>query len=376
MKIIDKNQKQNSVPMNAVDRIFGGTKVLGQDIIETTVTQSGRTIFEVPLVKIKARPVNNYAISGIDELAKSIHHTGLWQPIVLKRNQNPTDKEEYVIVAGERRYTAIKKLKEQADLEGNTAESKIYSSITAIILTPDDETKEEDIYRDTNDYARQLTNFERIMRLDPDSIDMSKESWQERYVEQCFGTDKLDDYRSGKLKIKGNLTDKSRYIVSLITEKEPDVDISDSTVRVYLNMLARTGETLRQAVLKGVIPLRDAQKALSWLSEDEQRMAVDAVGTPDYEEYLELGRELGEETKKSKKTDPKKKDVDSLISMVSSVTKKMYGIRKSLDRACEGLLYRSDMTPEQKDYVDKLRKLASMIGTVEKAERALSEKDN
>lgn len=368
MKIRDKNQAANAIPAgtSAVDRIFGGAKSIGRDIIETTTTQSGKTIYEVPLDFIKARPVNNYAITGIDELAESIRRTGLWQPIILRKNERAGDDKTFVIVAGERRYSATKLLRDKAKSEGNVVNEKIYSSILAIILSPEDEAKEEDIYRDTNDYARQLTNFERITRLDPNAIDMSKESWQERYVEKCMGEDKVEDYHKGKIKLKGNLVEKCHYIVTLLVEKEPDLDISEKTVRNYLALLDRCGETLRQAVLKGVVPLRDAQNALSWLSEDDQVKAVDSVGTDDYSEFMKEGKSLSGTAKREERTDTK--EPEGLITAATRISKKLYSAKTSFNKIYEDSTYRRDLNDKQKEYIKALREAMQAIERLERTE--------
>lgn len=377
MKIIDKNQQNNRVVpsgTSAVDRIFGGAKTIGREVIETNVTQSGKTVYEVPLDLIKARPVNNYAITGITELAESIKRTGLWQPIVLRRNNNPSDDKEYIIVAGERRYTAMKYLRDTAEKENDTVGAKVYSSITAIILSPEDEAKEEEIYRDTNDYARQLTNFERIVRLDPEAIDMSKESWQIRYVEAVLGEDKVEQYHEGKIKVKGNLSEKCKYIVAVLTKKEPDLDIGDTTVRVYLSFLDRCGETLRQAVLKGIIPLREAMNSLSWLSEDDQRNAVDAVGTELYPEYVKEGKSLSYSAVRESRTDTK--EAEGLIVAASRISKKLYSAKKQFDKMYEDSTYRRDLDDNQKEYIKQLREAMQAIERLERAEINLTKKES
>lgn len=371
MKINDRNQQRSAIPssMSAVDRIFGGAKQIGKDVIETTVTQSGKTIFEVPLDIIKARPVNNYAITGITELAESIKRTGLWQPIILRKNDKTEDGKEYVIVAGERRYTAMKYLRDEASRNNDTVGEKIYSSITAIILSPDDETKEEDIYRDTNDYSRQLTNFERIVRLDPDAIDLSKESWQKRYIETMFGEEKLQQYEAGKFSIKGNLSEKCKYIVAILTQKEPDLDISESTVRVYLNFLDKCGETLKLAVLKGIVPLREAQSSLVYLSEDDQRNAVDSVGTEAYQEYLNEGKTLSQSAIRESRTNTK--EVEGLVVAAARISKKLYAAKTQFNKIYEDTTYRRDLDEKQKDYISKLREAMQAIEKLEKAEAEL-----
>lgn len=371
MKIRDRNQQSNAIPAStsAVDRIFGGNSYIGREVIETSVTQAGKTIYEVPLRMIRARPVNNYTITGIAELAESIRRTGLWQPIIIRKDEKPDDERIYVIVAGERRFSAMKKLHDEAEANHDSAMKKVYASISAIILDPSEIGKEEEIYRDTNDYSRQLTNFERIMRLDPEAIDMSKESWQERYIETCLGQDKLDAYRAGKFHVKGNLSEKCQYIIKLLLTKEPDLDISESTVRGYLALLARCGETLRQAILKGVVPLRDARSSLSFLSEDDQKNAVDAAGTEKYAEYMAEGEKLSGTAERESRTNTK--NPEGLITAAERVSKKLYSSKKSFDKIYADATYRRDLNDSQKTYIAQLRVTMQAIEKLEAAEKAM-----
>lgn len=375
MKIHDKNQKTNAIPKStsAVDRIFGGATMVGKEVVETTVTQAGHVIYEIPLRLIRVRPVNNYSITGIDELAESIQRTGLWQPIIVRRDEKPDDERIYVIVAGERRYNAMKMLHDQAEKDNDSAREKIYSSIAGIILDENDLDKEEQIYHDTNDYSRQLTNFERITRLDPESIDMTKESWQERYIETCYGSDKLEQYKLGRFHVKGNLKEKCEYIVKLLTNKEPDLDITESTVRGYLSFLSRCGETLRQAVLKGIVPMRDARDYLSWLSEDDQKNAVDVAGTDKYQEYIDMGKELNGTAQRESRTDTK--EPEGLITAATRISKKLYSSKKSFDKIYEDATYRRDLDDKQKAYISQLRTTMQAIEKLEVAERDMMEEE-
>ncbi|WP_300277963.1 ParB/RepB/Spo0J family partition protein [Peptacetobacter sp.] len=67
-------------------------------------------IEEIEIYKIypnENQPRKNFDSEKIDELAKSIEQYGLLQPILVKEDEN----KEYMIIAGERRFTACKKLK-------------------------------------------------------------------------------------------------------------------------------------------------------------------------------------------------------------------------------------------------------------------------
>jgi ParB family transcriptional regulator, chromosome partitioning protein len=87
------------------------TKVVNRKIkTHATIlnTKKENEIQEVPLSQIKAdseQPRKEFNDEKLDFLADSIEEQGLVQPIVLRREGN-----YYVIIAGERRYRAFKKL--------------------------------------------------------------------------------------------------------------------------------------------------------------------------------------------------------------------------------------------------------------------------
>ncbi|MDU1314275.1 MAG: ParB/RepB/Spo0J family partition protein [Clostridium septicum] len=93
---------------------FALGKGLGALIPEDMVTaptnekkeESSRTLISINLIKSNSdQPRKFFDDDKIAELAESIKHHGIIQPIILKKN-----KEEYIIVAGERRWRAAKLL--------------------------------------------------------------------------------------------------------------------------------------------------------------------------------------------------------------------------------------------------------------------------
>ncbi|EPM6858996.1 ParB/Srx family N-terminal domain-containing protein [Enterococcus faecalis] len=72
-------------------------------------------MYKLSLDKIKENKKNNYELTNIDELADSIEQLGLLQPLLVKE----LPKGIYEIVAGHRRYNAIKKLVSDGRLEKN-----------------------------------------------------------------------------------------------------------------------------------------------------------------------------------------------------------------------------------------------------------------
>lgn len=86
---------------------FALGKGLGALIPEESVDNEKDRLL-IPLNKIKSnsdQPRKNFDSDKIVELAESIKHHGIIQPLILKKNE-----DEYIIVAGERRWRAAKSL--------------------------------------------------------------------------------------------------------------------------------------------------------------------------------------------------------------------------------------------------------------------------
>ena len=242
-----------------------------------------KTIHQIPLSKIHPRSFNAYPITDIEQLAESIERVGLLQPIILSEKDG-----EYFIVAGERRFTAYKRLYEK--YKDDEIKKGFFESIPALLL---EDEEEEKVYRDSNDYSRQLTNFQRVIRCEPDKIDFNDNYWKEQYVKYVYGEDRVDAYRAGQIYVKGTRTDKCKLIHRMILAIEPDIDISEKTVRNYLGFYDRCNQDLKLATVVGKISIRDAQ-SLSWLTNREQTQAVAKIGTDEFEDYVTEGKQLAE----------------------------------------------------------------------------------
>ena len=242
-----------------------------------------KSIHQIPLSKIHPRSFNAYPITDIEQLAESIERVGLLQPIILSEKDG-----EYFIVAGERRFTAFKRLYEK--YKDDEIKKGLFESIPALLLDNEDE---ERVYRDSNDYSRQITNFQRVIRCEPDKINFNDDYWKEQYVKYVYGEDRVQAYRKGQIYVKGTRTDKCKLNHRMILSIEPDIDISEKTVRNYLGFYNRCNEDLKLATVVGKISIRDAQ-SLSWLTNREQTQAVSKIGSDEFEDYVIEGRQLAE----------------------------------------------------------------------------------
>lgn len=299
-------------------------------------------VYSIPLDVIRVRKENGYSIGGIDALAESIERTGLIHPIILQ-----PEGELFRIVDGERRFRAMKKLQERYEKSGDRVRAKIYRTIPAIVRGNLSAEEENRIYRDSNDYARQLTNFERIVRLDPETIDLREEKWQDEYR-------RLSGKKPGE-KIRPTRREVSKLIRLILLESEPELDISEKTIRNYLAFLDRCGPELRAATVMGTIAVRDAQ-LVSWLNEDEQRDAVEAAGTESFEDYVVEGKyQSGSDSRRKKR---QKKTADMLAE---TYTKKLLRLEADYEKALACVNDKETVEEENQQKLERIKKIMQEI---------------
>ena len=299
-------------------------------------------VYSIPLDVIRVRKENGYSIGGIDALAGSIERTGLIHPIILQ-----PEGELFRIVDGERRFRAMKELHDRYEKSCDRVRAKIYSTIPAIVRGNLSAEEENRIYRDSNDYARQLTNFERIVRLDPEAIDLREEKWQ-------------DEYRrlSGKKpeeKIRPTRREVSKLIRLILLESEPELDISEKTIRNYLAFLDRCGPELRAATIMGTIAVRDAQ-LVSWLNEDEQRDAVEAAGTDQFEDYVLEGKyQSGSDSRRKKR----QKKTEKMVA--EAYIKKLIRLESDYEKALACVNDKETVEEEKQQKLDHVKRIMQEI---------------
>lgn len=252
-------------------------------------------VYNIPLSDIRPRKVNAYAISDISALAASIERSGLLQPAIVRKNNDGA----FDIVAGERRYTAFCALRDK--FAGDPENAAKWAFMPCILLPQGAD--EETVYRDTNDYSRQLNNFQRIARIDPDRINMRDSYWQEQYVRYVYGEDKIPKLYTGEISVKNNRRTKAKLIRFMALESEPDLDLAESTVRNYLAFWERCSPPLRTAAMRGDVSVREAQ-ALSWLSDAEQALAVESTGADIFRDYVTEGRSIAKAALRPSAPDP------------------------------------------------------------------------
>ena len=312
---------------------------------------SGEQVFSIPLNQIHPRQINAYAITDIERLAESIRRSGLLQPIIVKKESDTS----YQLIAGERRYTAMKLLHDQYLAAGDTTKASLFDSISAIVLEKITEATEEQIYRDTNDYSRQMNTFQRIALLNPDRIRMRDQYWQEEFVRRVYGEAKVASWKSGFVRVRGTQRERCKLVRAMLLEQNPDLDVSEKTIRNYLAFFDRCNEDLRLATLMGKISIRDAM-AISWNSFSEQTDAVNSIGEEVFKDYVEEGRLLsGSDARKAlRKNKP-------IAKTLSSYQSKLIKLGSEYKKTLADLHDQSELSAREQELLGKLNEVVLAI---------------
>ena len=313
--------------------------------------QNSYALYSLPLDQVHPRKVNAYAITDIERLAESIQRSGLLQPVIVRKESDSS----YQLIAGERRYTAMKYLYDKYTSDGDTTKASLFNTINAFVYEDLPSDKEEQIYRDTNDYTRQMNTFQRIALLNPERINMQNPYWKEEFVRHVYGPAKVISWKSGFVMVRGTQRERSKLVRALLIEQNPDLDISEKTVRNYLAFLDRCNEDLKLATLMGKISIRDSM-AISWNSSSEQTDAVNSIGKEVFKDYVEEGKLLSgsDSRKETRKHKPVSKQLHSYET-------KLIKLGEEYKKVLADLEAQTELSPEEQELVVKLNSVADAI---------------
>lgn len=130
---------------------FKLTDLLGEQPPATATSGGEWDIQHIPLEQIIPAKNNNYRICDIEPLADSIHADGLEAPLVVRVMP---DGGQYELISGERRYTAIKLLRDRGLAGYDTAPCKVKDNVSDLAA-------EIELIR-ANSTARVLTDQEKV----------------------------------------------------------------------------------------------------------------------------------------------------------------------------------------------------------------------
>lgn len=183
--------------------------------------------------QIECNPLNDFDISDLDEMQNDLMLYGLINPIAVI---GPSETGKYMLISGERRITAIRKIREK--------DSEKFSEISANVVGPYDMDQ----------------SIQKLL------IDVSNISVREHInvVEKRFEILKIlfEMKESEGLKNKDVIKKASEFF-----------KVSRRYARMYAHVFIEADESLKEKVIKGEIPVDQASK-LSYLDKDLQKKAA------------------------------------------------------------------------------------------------------
>lgn len=189
------SDNKNKRLKKGLDAIFGESMEHAKDFFtEELVSKDPSSVSEYPVSKIfpnKNQPRIEFDKEKLEELALSIKENGLLSPIVIRENG-----ENYQIIAGERRYRAIKdilgwetikaivldvteqKMQELALIENIQRENlnPIEEAISVRLLIDSHKMTHEEVSKVLGKSRTYVTNLQRVLNLNEDIVNSIRNS--------------------------------------------------------------------------------------------------------------------------------------------------------------------------------------------------------
>lgn len=208
-----------------------------------------RTAKAISIAEIIPRKENFYIIDEIKELECSIEEIGLLQPIVVRKNLDSNKRsEKYIIVSGERRFTAYKNLfykylelmKQYPNNKEYEEKNERFSEINAYVLSDEEVSNEEKIYKDTNDLQRNKNAFAYMCGYKPtrDWFSLKAEDGQlhrDDYINNCLSTEDKVKYEAQELTIMwSEVKTIATHLTYLLNNRIKGLDLKVKTIQNWL----------------------------------------------------------------------------------------------------------------------------------------------
>ena len=306
-----------------VDAVEGEKKLrLGEGLLN----DASKDVIKMRIVnldrnKIRKNSKNNYSIKDIDSLAESIRIYGIASPLNVKKiNDN-----EYMLLGGERRITAIDKLIEDPNVPEWNEDTLIPCTIKdldKIKLPLSDEAKEQYALITTNKEARKYTDADRYIEV---------QAWK-RIIDElrANGIDTIN-MEDKDIQIKG---EKTRDILARTT------GMSQGQIQRYNKVENNATANLINSVLDDEISIGVAERAVDILTPREQDSLAEAarsqkIAPIDVDTFKK-------EEPKEEYTDKVNSDVEELLENIKN--KKIYFTEK-----------------QEREYTKLIKKLANIL---------------
>lgn len=359
---------------NLVNMVF-------QDVDNHDNAQSRVLYEDIAVERITPRSINRYKQNRIDRLARSIKNTNnrLIHPIVVVRAADlPEDHEviqkfkeqgvdvsklDYILVAGERRYRAWMKLREEESkrIAGQLGMVNRFDFITANVLTKKEAKNERAFFEDSNLESRQLTPLEGILHIQDALTEVdTPEKKREALIEMNGGSaENIPEDPEAAAK-KFNTANYCEYYLSAELGIE---GWSKSTIKTYLSVVNNCCEEVKDAIIAGTYSA-GAAREITGFTEEEQRELLGLWTAGNQDGYKQRMKEITASKKQTHKTlRYTHRDAQKQLSVIA---KKVAKERKELKFICDNL-----GGADKENALKALKRIDGFLNDVEKLSDAL-----
>ena len=204
----------------------GLKELLDDNYIDINDIKDGEVVLNIELDKIKPNPYQPRKVfdeEKIDELAASISENGVFQPIIVRQFN-----DQYIIVAGERRFRACQKLK--------------IKTIPAIVRSYDESKVAEialieNLQRENLTAMEEAIAYQTIMReLGLTQVELAKKIGKSRsYITNVVGLLSLPE-EVANLVSEGKITSGHARPLSKLKDEKRIIEIANEIVQKNLNV--------------------------------------------------------------------------------------------------------------------------------------------
>lgn len=312
---------------------------------------------DIDVNAIEPRSINQYRQTKIDRLAKSIRNTNntLIHPIVVVKASDldpesdvikkfeqagkGIDDLNYIIVSGERRFRAWKKLQAEEATNPNREfyEENPFDKIPARILTKAEAKNEKAFFEDSNLETRQLTPIEAILHIKDSLKEVDTPEKKKQALIEMSTAVKGEDNTGIRYWFEGEIpedpekaADKFRtdYYGAYYLSSELGISsVNEASVRHHLAIINKCCDEVVDAIINGEFS-EGAARDLKSFSPDVQKELLDIYKTQGRGEYLKALKKYGK--------GPKQK-AEKVRYNYRDTKKQIEGMTKGLSKYVAGL---------------------------------------
>lgn len=323
---------------------------------------------DVLIKDIVEREENNFIMSGIEELAEGIRKNGQLQEILIQEVN-----KKLICVVGHRRLAAMRLLHEQYPDEPK------FAKIRACFLPQELSSEEiETIYRTSNTQSRNVTVYEILLNMNVKDFDFANPVYKQKYIDYMYSDEEKEKLYNGEIKDKFNQSSKINYFAKRVKNEYPLIENSERTTKNIIELISRSSDELKKAILKNYIYFSDARMIYSKTIDEQKKILSTAIemmnSSPSNHVATKEEREKVKQDienyfyKSSKSRKPTEKKDENVYAKINKDIKEIQNFVSKVSNAIS-TLDRDTLNGNQKEFIDAVNKAFEMLDKATKLPR-------